>query len=389
MSDNVLEFNGKRYDAVTGAYLGKSHVVPAHIRASFAQGKAIDGFVRQQTKKPAATPKVTEAATPPNAKTGVQQIKSRIVVRSSKNETHAQANHLRAHRPERSKTLMRRSIKKPQFTMKTAISKAHAPAEIAAKPASALARKHSVYSVDVSRQARAERTHKHPAIQHFNTAVHSVSAQVPVIAVQPAPLQLHTQEQPRPQPVAPPVRHHGHNHNDIFEKAMARATSHLEPEHKVRTRRSRKRRLANALAVTAAFLVIGGFVGYLNLPGIEMRVASIQAGFEASLPTHVPTGYSLAGKVERSGDTISVSFRSGASQYRITQQPSNWNSQTLLDDTLALDGRHQTVQKNGQTIYIYQDGGTNAVWVNGGIRYDLTGNAELSQDEVIAIATSM
>jgi hypothetical protein len=46
------------------------------------------------------------------------------------------------------------------------------------------------------------------------------------------------------------------------------------------------------------------------------------------------------------------------------------------------------VQKNGQTIYVYGNG-ANAAWVNSGIRYDVTGNAQLSKDEIATIATSL
>lgn len=382
MSEHVIEFNGKRYDAVTGTYLGKSHVIPKHITDRIVHGKAIDGFVRQQPAKktadPASQPKTTAKAKTAKAATP----KNRVVVRSSANQARTQANHLKAHSPQHSKTLVRRHTRKPAFTMKPAI-KPQAPAEMMATPPSAIARKQSAYSVNPSRRQRAVSTARHPAIQRFKTpAIHSVSAEVPVIPVSPAPLELVLQAA---EPAALPAKHH----NDIFANAIAKATSHEQPAHKVRRHRSGKRRLANSLAVVATFLVIGGFVTYLNLPGIQMQIASFQAGFGASLPTYAPTGYALEGGVKRSGNTISLSFRSGDQTYRITQQSSNWNSQTLLDSTLALGDGHQTIQKNGQTIYIYEDGGTNAAWVNGGVRYDLTGNAQLSKDEVASIAASL
>jgi len=385
VSERVIELNGKRYDAVTGAYLGKSHVIPKHITDRIVHGKAIDGVVRAQpAKKPAepvpesktktkkATKEKTDKATTP---------KNRVVVRSSANRARTQANHLKAHSPQHSKTLMRRHTRKPAFTMKPAI-KPQAPAEIMATPPSALTRKRSAHGVDPRRRQLAQSTIRHPAIQRFKTpAIHAVSAAVPVIPVSPAPLEL----QVPAKPAALPAKHH----NDIFTNAIAKATSHEQPAHKVRRRHSGKRRLANSLAVVATFLVIGGFITYLNLPGIQMRVASFQAGFSASLPTYAPTGYALEGGVKRSGNTITLSFRSGDQMYRITQQSSNWNSQTLLDSTLALSDGHQTVQKNGQTIYIYKDGGINAAWVNGGVRYDLTGNAQLSKDEIASIAASL
>ena len=106
------------------------------------------------------------------------------------------------------------------------------------------------------------------------------------------------------------------------------------------------------------------------------------------MPSYTPTGYALSGRVKHAGGTISLRFTSGDSSYTITQQASNWSSQTLLDNTLALSGAHQTVQKNGETIYMYGDGAS-AAWVNGGVRYDMAGNAALSSDEIVAIATSL
>src|SRR5690606_11024372 len=98
-----------------------------------------------------------------------------------------------------------------------------------------------------------------------------------------------------------------------------------------------------------AFLIIGGFITYLNLPQIQLKVASVQAGFGAAMPDYVPAGYALENGVQRSGGTVTLSFRSGDSRFRINQQSSDWNSQTLLDSTLALGGDYKTVQKNGQT----------------------------------------
>ena len=45
MAENVIELNGKRYDAITGAYLGKSNVIPKHITDRYVHGKVIDGCV--------------------------------------------------------------------------------------------------------------------------------------------------------------------------------------------------------------------------------------------------------------------------------------------------------------------------------------------------------
>ena len=383
MGQNVIELNGKRYDAITGAYLGKSHVIPKHIAEQYIHGKVIDGFVRPVApakvapapQKPAPEPAVKKTVEPKVVERKVAEAEPKPATKPT--HTHAVASHARAHAPERAKTLMHRHTKKPEFTLKPAI-KTQAPAEIMAKPASAIAHKRSAYGVDPSRRERAALTNQHQSIRHFSRGTVHTMAHVPQLPVRSAPLAVaHT-----PRPVQP------QRHTDIFEAAIANASSHTEPEHKVRRKRSTRRKLVNSLAIVAAFLVITGFVGYLNLPQLELKVASVQAGFGASMPDYAPTGYALEGGVERTGGTIRLSFRSGSSKYTITQQSSNWNSQTLLDNTLALNGKHETVQKNGQTIYVYDDGAS-ASWVNGGVRYDLNGNAELSTDDIVSIATSL
>lgn len=371
MSQDVIELNGKRYDAITGAYLGKSHVVPQHISERYMQGKVIDGVVRRPRPTHASS-KAAKTAEQPKVQTKPD---AQSVVKPSRTP----ATHAKGHQPEHAKTLKHRHARKPEFSLKPTI-KVQAPAEVMAKPASAIAHKRSAYSIDPSRKQRAVATNRHHAIKHFSTpAAHSVPAHVPTIAVHSTPLHLTTRPAPPVHPKAQP---------DIFETAMARASSHEQPQHKIRRQRN-KHRLTNSLAIIGTFLVIGGFVGYLNLPGIQLKVASMHAGFGASMPNYTPTGYALEGGVQQTGGIIALQFRSGESKYRITQQSSNWNSQTLLDSTLALNGKHQTVQKNGQTIYIYENEGTSAAWVSGGVRYDITGNAQLSEDEIASIASSL
>jgi Domain of unknown function (DUF4367) len=114
----------------------------------------------------------------------------------------------------------------------------------------------------------------------------------------------------------------------------------------------------------------------------------VRAGFSAQLPGYKPTGYALKGPIESQSGKVSFSFRSGERHFTVTQQASNWNSQTLLDNAVALNGgSHQTIQSKGRTIYIY--GKDQATWVNGGVRYDITGNAALNPNDIASIASSM
>jgi len=171
---------------------------------------------------------------------------------------------------------------------------------------------------------------------------------------------------------------------DIFEAALAHATSHQQTAPK---QHRKHHRLANITAGVATFLLIGGFVAYLNLPNIEVHIASVRAGFSAEVPGYKPVGYAL-GDIKSHDGQVSVNFRSGDQAYTVTQQASDWNSETLLDSAVALNGgSHQTIESKGRTIYLYDN--NRAAWVNGGVRYDLTGNAVLSPSDVASIASSM
>jgi hypothetical protein len=58
-------------------------------------------------------------------------------------------------------------------------------------------------------------------------------------------------------------------------------------------------------------------------------------------------------------------------------------------ETLASqsDSLPKTIQSHGHTIYMVRT--NQASWVNGGIRYDLTGNANLNKQEITSVADSM
>jgi hypothetical protein len=358
-NDNFIEFNGKRYDAITGKLLGKSRteIVEPLAAPVVSVRRNIDGVVRHHDVRrdtmPVAAPQTTAK---------LDHVKA---------HRSPPANTAKAHRPQPAKTLMRRAVHKPSTTMKPAI-KPQAPAEVTvmAKPISAVALKHSVAQVDPARKHRASQATKSHAVQRF--APHVVHPQL-------APVVVPQHHAPKPAVHAPVS---AHTKPDIFQAAIARASSHEQP--KIRAKHHKGRRTAGILAGLTVLLVLGGVIGYLNINNIKLKVASVQAGFSAQLPSYQPTGYVLGAVTTNSGN-VSLNFRSGEKHYQLTQQPTNWNSQTLGDEIIASAGA-KTIESHGRIIYIYDN---TASWVSGGVRYDLTGNAELDEDDIAAIAASM
>jgi hypothetical protein len=404
---NIIELNGKKYDALSGSLLGESRVkaTTASRTAVSQRGRVIDGFVKAKPGQAQTTVIKPQAIKLPVKLSAPAHKVAKSPVNTQKNmdirRVTSPKSALKPHQPERPKTLMRHVVKKPHVTIKPAIKTA-APSEVMAAPkgtiAKPLEKKLSASSVNPFRLARSRHVAKSHHIHRFEQqrsaarptqyASHAVRqdfrAAGPQVIVQKSPVQSAAHAQ-----VAAPAAAHKPSSNDIFEAALAHATSHQEktPAH-AKHRSSPRRRLVNVMAGVGAFLLIGGFVTYMNMTNIEMRVASMRAGFHAQMPAYQPTGYALDGGIESAEGKVAMNFRSGDRLYTVTQEASDWNSSTLLDQTAAQRGApSQTIQSKGRTIYIYDD--SNATWVNGGVRYQVNGNAPLHADELVSLATSM
>lgn len=297
--------------------------------------------------------------------------------------------HIQPHRAQHASTLMRSSVKKPAPGLKKQMKAATRTDILAKKPGDiTVIPKISYLHVDPKREARASRTHKSQLVRKFAPQdLLSAPAAKPALSAQAAAA-VAVRPEARP---APHVA-------DVFERALARADAHTEkPQggkkstHK--KERSNKRpvhhRTASIVAASVAVLLLTGFIAYQNKAAITLRYASAQAGFHASLPSYKPAGFAL-GRFSYHTGSISVAFKNPDSShgFTLTQQPSNWDSQTLLDNVVAAGGQqYQAMQRSGQTIYIYGD--NNAAWVNGGILYRLNSQGSLSTSQVLDVASSM
>lgn len=146
------------------------------------------------------------------------------------------------------------------------------------------------------------------------------------------------------------------------------------------------------LAMSMAFIVIGILTAYLtysNIPSFSVKVASAQAGINATFPGYTPEGYSISGPVIYSNNQVVIKFKSNTdnTKFEISQTRSSWDS-TAVKAMVEKDSNNifSTTEERGLTVYIYN---SNAAWVNGGILYEITGNALLSSYQVRKIATSL
>ena len=177
--------------------------------------------------------------------------------------------------------------------------------------------------------------------------------------------------------------------SEALKEAIEKAPSKTAQTHK--TKRTRKMpRFMSVASAALALLLLGGYLTYLNMPNLSVRVAAAQAGINASYPDYHPDGYSLKGPVGYSEGQVTMKFaaNAGPQNYTVTQSKSNWDSSAVLDNYVKEKAgeNHGTYTERGLTIYTFEGG---AAWVNGGIFYTIGGDAPLSSDQVRRIAVSM
>lgn len=148
-------------------------------------------------------------------------------------------------------------------------------------------------------------------------------------------------------------------------------------------------RVSSVMAASFAIMVLGGYMSYISMPGLSVRVAAAQSGVDASYPGYTPSGYRFSGPVAFQDGQVSVRFAAngGTLGYQILQKKSSWDSQAVLDNYVAAKTSAYDINSSGGlTVYTY---GKNAAWVNHGVLYTIEGNAPLRTDQVLKIAQSL
>lgn len=391
MGNTIIEINGKRYDARSGDLLGESQQKAIQAQKASHRGRAVDGFIAPTMKQQHAHASHTPTS---HAKTTAKPVPQK---------KRAPGIHASAPKPQKAQTLMRHAVNKPVAPHKPAV-KAQAPAEMVVKksqlPAPSL--KLAAHQVNHPRLARARRHPQSQQVARFNRTQqnHPVASNAPALqaAAGVSPRRDYTQTTTTRGHAVHSGSHQTTRttastthvvekkpHVDIFEAAIANARSHEQPHHKPKAKAHR--RIINVMSGVFALLLLGGFFTFANMANIEMRVASMKAGFSAQLPGYSPVGYALDGGVNAADGVVATTYRSGSSAYTLQQQVSDWDSNTLLDNIVtASSDSYKTVESQGRTIYLYGD---NAAWVDGGVLYSIKGDGSITPKEISSIASSM
>jgi len=348
-SKHIIEINNKKYDAKTGMLISQRPVTaPAQPKT-----KVINDISPSNHPQPRIIKPVQKAVSKP---------------KPAKTQSNAKAGNLNT--PQKSLTLMRPSVKKPALHP---------------KPSEEKQKNHQVSlgAASKNRLHRASSVAKSSKISKFH---HSDTSRQIVPKLEK--LEVKKQPPPKAKPT-PAAQHNDWPVVDRFEQAVKEASSHLE-EFVDDAKHSKKgRKLAYATA-SLVILAIVGFGAYTAIPMAKVKLAGNKAGFSPSLPSYSPAGFGMSGQVGANSGEVTLSYQSRTDDkgFKITQTPSEWNSQSLLNNFLSVsDKQYRTFESNGKTIYIYED--NNATWVDGGIWFKLEGNAPLTSDQIVKIADGL
>jgi hypothetical protein len=394
-SKKIIELNGKRYDAVTGAMLGD--VKPGLTRS----GKNIDGFFRARTmpsktssvvqSKPATVvaPIVLQPAKRPGRANTVNHAKAHApmpakTVPARKEQSTSisvarpngprpvgiQANHAVAHPVQDSSTLMRKAVKRPNPSLHKQL---HPTSALQHDKLSLITPKQSVANVDEARLARAQTTPRSPQVTRHGeqAAAQSLQPNIMPLAVQPVPDKPEGEVSPNP-----PAPKPDNKPDNIFDHALANASHFVDMQaHTKQYKKQVRRHVTSMLAGTLALAVMAGLAAYQNTPGLQFKIASVQAGVSTKMPNLKAANFAFDG-VKAADGKLTVGFSGASGDYQLTQQHTNLSGNDVIKNVGATDAtgapNYTTVHAGSTTIYRLSN--TNATWVSDGTWYTVTGS---------------
>lgn len=147
---------------------------------------------------------------------------------------------------------------------------------------------------------------------------------------------------------------------------------------------------ASFAAAAIAIVIIGGYIYLHNYQNLVITSASSKAGFAATLPTFVPSSYSLKGPVDYSPGLVTIEFNSPSfsSKIHVTQQQTNWDSASLLVNYVEpKTNSFTTINSQGLTIYLLNKT-QEATWINHGVWFTIEGGTNIGRDQLLKMAYS-
>ncbi len=292
-------------------------------------------------------------------------------------------------RPDKAKTLVRHSVSKPTKSPRKIIS-ISSPAKLSPK-SSQITHPVVAGNIDPSLIKRARTFTKSEQISHFGASLKESIATVPN-----TPTVNDELSKVLPDKSSDNQKATAKSSTDkLLEMAIANAKSHEQPrlsKREIRSQawRGRHRRKSAVIATSMLGIAVIGFAIYSNMPNLMVKYASIRAGFSAIAPAYKPAGYSLSSVSYQPGQIVMrYGVATSNAQYYLSERSSNWDNAALVSNILApTQGEsYHELSSNGHTVYLY--GYDQASWVSKGVWYQINGNGNLSQGQLVKLISSL
>jgi len=372
-STNTIEINGNLYDAKTGLPLNRPSSTNVKKHTPVTPVKTVDGFRAAPKSKILVNTPPSPASQKSNKPTKKDQSVQKIRTSAPKAST----------KPKQSVTLHRRSVKKPNITAVSITHNDHKAQSTALKIAKS------------EREKRAMQIAKSSIITRFGqpkqsqTIIESTAESLPAEENTLTHHLENTHLSTPAQKQTASTTSGSVTKEQLIKQSVDKAV--LDHKSKKINKKKPKKHFTKYASTFAVVLFVAGYVAYLNIPGISMKVAANRAGFSAALPGYTPGGYSLRTPISSAPGIVSIDFHANTDgrKFTLKQQPTTWDSAALLENFVTKKSKNYlTYQDRGLTIYIYE--GSSAAWVNGGKMYSLEGsNSQLDTDQLLKLATSM
>ncbi len=385
-SNNTVQINGRTYDARSGELISDAKTSPPHHKPAVKQ---VDGISHAHTPTHHnghhGPVKKTIAVMDPDSPKATKPVHSTLPAHHIAPSAHS--------RPKRSALLRRSGVTMPSHA---ALVVASEEIPVPENPTPTIKAK-----FDDKRLQRASTISRSPVISRFSAYTPTetpkpVEAKVetprPATEVHKTDLSEHLRRTHLASDVTAKTRMQNTKER-LIENRLASA-HHAKTQHHTRPAHRQPRHSGKKFGVASTVLVVlllAGYVTYLNVPSISMKLAASRAGFAATMPGQTPSGYSLKGPIAYSPGQVTINFSSNTDDrhFSVTQQPSTWDSTALLENYVSpKTSNYMTYQDRGLTVYVFD--GSNAAWVNAGKLYKVEGRgSSLSSDQILSIATSM
>ncbi len=345
----TIVINGRVYDAISGLPLktavNNSTIVP-------------------QAPKTTPIQVHTTPHSPPKHKPAERQIHHKAAKATS--------IHVRT---KSAQTLMRTGVKKPHSQHIKATSSIAYTIPVHNKP--------RAHSVAPDKLARAQAVSKSAVISKFGThGLAKVIKKQGSISVKSAPVVPQSTHQTQAAQHTPKASTNHAATERILHNALVNASTHQAPKLSLKPKRS-----VNALAIVAIVVILSGFIGVQNSAKISYAMAAKQAGVAMQLPGTAPAGFSLSNAIDYSHGLVSFRYLSHNDDrwIQVDQQLSAYKNSSELEATLSQNTNdYQRIEKGGITIFVA--GNKSASWIKDGNLFTLTGNTDLSTDQITRLA---